>query len=96
MQAHLGWGFAAMQQKHFAQALPHFELALAALTRSTSGRPMEGEEELQKLSATLGLADTQALLGDCEGSRRTLTNVPQSEREAHLRDAPKPVPCKPP
>ena len=94
VQAHLGWGVAAMQQQRYAEALPQFQLALDALARATSGRALEGDEELQKLGAMLGLADAQALVGDCEGSRRTFDSVPRSERDAHLRAAPKPVPCE--
>ncbi len=94
VDAQIGLGRAAMQQKKGEDARSHFKAALAELARLSEGRRMEGEEELQKLGATLGIADAYGLVGDCEGAWRALADVPQAERDVHMRAAPELAKCK--
>ena len=94
VDAHLGLGWTLMRQAKGEEARSHFEAALAEVAKSTAGRKMEGDEELQKLGAMLGLADAYGLLGDCAGAWRTLRDVPQAERDVHVNTAPELVKCK--
>jgi hypothetical protein len=85
VEGNLGLGWAELGQKHFAPSRAHFEAALAALTDAQAARrEVTGEEELQRMNGTVGIAITLAAEHDCDKALRTLESMPSEDRRGAL------------
>ncbi len=80
LEGHLGLGWAELGQKHFAPARTHFEAALKVLSDGQNARrEITGDEELQRLNGTVGVAITLAAENECSKAMATLADVPADD-----------------
>lgn len=79
--AHLGLGWLDLAARNPAVARDHFQAAADLLARE---RQLDGEEELLRLNALVGIAISRASLGDCKGAIASIRELPEVEQRRHL------------
>lgn len=81
VKAHIGLGWIAMSERKHEESRQHFQAVLDLLAAKTR---TDGEDELHRLNALVGVGIARAALGDCKGGLEAIRQLPERDQNHHL------------
>jgi hypothetical protein len=81
VEAHLGLGWIAMSERKHEESRAHFQAVLDLLAKQ---HHTDGESELHRLNALVGVAIARVALGDCKGGLEAIRQLPDRDQHHHL------------